>query len=60
MGGKVLDYEAKDILNKGREEGLKEGRMDHFTIQVQKSWKEAIQLSCPYSFLLLCLMIWFT
>lgn len=25
MGGKVLEYEAKTILNKGREEGLDEG-----------------------------------
>lgn len=25
MGGKVLDYEAKTILNKGREEGVEEG-----------------------------------
>ena len=32
MGGKILNYEAKDILNKGREEG----RMDHLTVQVQK------------------------
>ena len=40
MGGKILDYEAKDILNRGREEGrkegLKEGRMDHLTVQVQR------------------------
>ena len=38
--GKILNYEAKDILNKGREEGrkegLKEGRMDHLIVQVQK------------------------
>ena len=26
MGGKILDYEAKDILNQGREEGREEGR----------------------------------
>ncbi|MGN0404317.1 MAG: hypothetical protein ACI4F1_03770 [Bariatricus sp.] len=32
MGGKILDYEAKDILNQGREEG----RMDHLAAQVQK------------------------
>ena len=25
MGGKILDYEAKDILNKGRNEGRAEG-----------------------------------
>ena len=25
MGGKVLNYEAKDILNRGREEGEAEG-----------------------------------
>ena len=25
MGGKVLEYEAKTILNKGREEGREEG-----------------------------------
>ena len=25
MGGKILEYEAKDILNKGRDEGLAEG-----------------------------------
>ena len=32
MGGKILDYEAKDILNQGREEG----QMDHLAAQVQK------------------------
>lgn len=32
MGGKILDYEAKDILNQGRAEG----RMDQLTFQVQK------------------------
>ena len=26
MGGKVLNYEAKDILNRGRAEGRREGR----------------------------------
>ena len=25
MGGKILNYEAKDILNRGRQEGLQEG-----------------------------------
>ena len=28
MGGKVLNYEAKDILNRGRREGRMEGRME--------------------------------
>ena len=28
MGGKILDYEAKDILNKGRAEGRAEGRVE--------------------------------
>ncbi len=28
MGGKILDYEAKDILNRGREEGRAEGRAE--------------------------------
>lgn len=32
MCGKILDYEAKDILNRGREEG----RMEQLTAQVQK------------------------
>lgn len=27
MGGKILDYEAKEILNKGREEGREEGKL---------------------------------
>lgn len=36
MGGKILDYEAKDILNQGREEGLREGRKEQLTFQVQK------------------------
>ena len=40
MGGKILNYEAKDILNKGREEGReegrKEGRMEQLTVLVQK------------------------
>ena len=26
MGGKILNYEAKDILNRGRQEGRQEGR----------------------------------
>ena len=25
MGGKILDYEAKDIMNEGRREGRREG-----------------------------------
>lgn len=28
MGGKILDYEAKEILNKGREEGKLAGRRE--------------------------------
>ena len=28
MGGKVLNYEAKDILNRGRREGRMEGRRE--------------------------------
>ena len=28
MGGRILDYEAKDILNKGRAEGRNEGRAE--------------------------------
>lgn len=28
MGGKVLEYEAKDILNRGRDEGRREGRAE--------------------------------
>ena len=36
MGGKILNYEAKDILNQGIEKGREEGRMDHLTVQVQK------------------------
>ena len=28
MGGKVLEYEAKDILNRGRAEGRDEGRAE--------------------------------
>ncbi|MDO4204811.1 MAG: hypothetical protein Q4D07_10045 [Selenomonadaceae bacterium] len=27
MGGKILNYEAKDILNRGRQEGIQEGRI---------------------------------
>ena len=27
MGGKILNYEAKDILNRGRQEGRQEGRL---------------------------------
>ena len=40
MGGKILDYEAKDILNKGRAEGREEGRAEgdrqRLVRQVQK------------------------
>ncbi len=28
MGGKILDYEAKDILNRGKQEGKQEGRLE--------------------------------
>ena len=28
MGGKILDYPAKDILNQGRAEGRAEGRVE--------------------------------
>lgn len=28
MGGKILEYEAKTILNEGKNEGRKEGRME--------------------------------
>ncbi len=28
MGGKILDYEAKDILNRGRAEGRAEGHAE--------------------------------
>ena len=30
MGGKVLNYEAKDILNRGRAEGRREGEASEF------------------------------
>ena len=36
MGGQILDYEAKRILNKGREEGRVEGEWEHLVAQVQK------------------------
>ena len=28
VGGKILEYEAKDILNQGRREGLSQGRQE--------------------------------
>lgn len=28
MGGKILNYEAKDILMQGRKEGREEGKLD--------------------------------
>ena len=28
VGGKILEYEAKDILNQGRQEGLSQGRQE--------------------------------
>ena len=28
MGGKILNYEAKDILNRGRQEGLEKGKLE--------------------------------
>lgn len=47
MGGKVLDYEAKDILNKGRAEGRAEGRnstlyelVEEGTLSVAKAAKK--------------------
>ena len=36
MIGQVLDYEAKRILNKGREEGREEGVFMTLTMLVQK------------------------
>lgn len=40
MGGKILDYPAKDILNKGRAEDLTEGRVagskERLVSQIQK------------------------
>ena len=41
MGGQVLDYEAKRILNKGREEGRAEGRTEG-RVQGQELLAEAI------------------
>ena len=35
MGGKILDYEAKDILNKGRAEGRAEGDKERLLRQVK-------------------------
>ena len=35
MGGKVLNYEAKDILNRGRAEGRREGE-EQTKIQIAK------------------------
>ena len=35
MGGKILDYEAKDILNKGRAEGRAEGDKERLLLQVK-------------------------
>ena len=36
MGGKILDYEAKDILNAGRAEGLTLGKKEKLREQVSK------------------------
>ena len=36
MGGKILDYEAKDILNQGRAEGRAEGDRQRLVFMVQK------------------------
>ena len=36
MGGKVLDYEAKDILLRGRAEGRVEGRAEGMAYTVEK------------------------
>ena len=37
MGGKVLDYEAKDILLRGRKEGKEEGALMTLSELVQKN-----------------------
>ena len=43
MGGKILDYEAKDILNRGRAEGhaegLAEGRIEAIRVMVKTAQK---------------------
>ena len=36
MGGKILDYPAKDILNKGRAEGRVAGSKERLVSQIQK------------------------
>ncbi|MCI7260932.1 MAG: hypothetical protein PT949_03185 [Selenomonadales bacterium] len=40
MGGKILDYEAKDILNKGREEGIVLGQAQMLTNLVLSKLKK--------------------
>lgn len=40
MGGQILDYEAKDILNKGIKLGLEEGRRESLRHMVSKKWKK--------------------
>lgn len=40
MGGKILDYEAKDILNKGREEGIALGQAQMITNLVLSKLKK--------------------
>ena len=40
MGGKILNYEAKDILNKGRAEGRFEGRIDNLLQNVRALMKK--------------------
>ena len=41
MGGKILDYEAKDILNTGRAEG----RAEHLTNQVKKKLEKNMSVN---------------
>ena len=61
MGGKVLEYEAKTILNKGREEGLDEGirgavsalkklniPLQHLLAIIQEEYKMSLEAAKKY------------
>ena len=45
MGGKILEYEAKDILNRGRQEGRTAGRLESIE-QVMKSLSVDLPEAC--------------
>jgi flagellar biosynthesis/type III secretory pathway protein FliH len=44
MGGKILDYEAKNILNKGISQGISQGRSQGISIGISQGRSQGISI----------------